>query len=147
MSVHDKLRKISSIFSLKSARSEPSVVNVHLEAPPTLKHNSHHNHHHAVDKGTQMAREVAQQTTPLTDDQSDHVETEAQQPEIDEIPILQPHHHHNHHHHHHHHHRKHHDHNQHQQLEDIQPAMQLIERAQNGKVARNGHTSFGSAEV
>nr|QKN21291.1 glutamate receptor ionotropic kainate 2 [Bactrocera dorsalis] len=149
LSVHDKLRKISSMFSLKSAPSEPSVANVHLDPPPALKHNSQPNHHHAVDKHTQMVREVAQQTTLTSDDGSDRDEVEAQQPEIDEIPIAQPHqhHNHNHHHHHHHHHHKNHDHNHHQQLDDHQPAMQLVERTPNGKVARNGHAGFGSAEV
>ncbi|XP_049313481.1 glutamate receptor ionotropic, kainate 2 [Bactrocera dorsalis] len=144
LSVHDKLRKISSMFSLKSAPSEPSVANVHLDPPPALKHNSQPNHHHAVDKHTQMVREVAQQTTLTSDDGSDRDEVE-----IDEIPIAQPHqhHNHNHHHHHHHHHHKNHDHNHHQQLDDHQPAMQLVERTPNGKVARNGHAGFGSAEV
>uniref|UniRef100_A0A0K8V3R8 Glutamate receptor 1 n=1 Tax=Bactrocera latifrons TaxID=174628 RepID=A0A0K8V3R8_BACLA len=148
LSVHDKLRKISSMFSLKSAPSVPSVANVHLEPPPALKHNSQPNHHHEVDKHTQMVREVAQQTTLTSDDRSDCDEVEAQQPEIDEIPITQTHQHHNHHHHHHHHHHhKHHDHNHHQQLDDQQPVMQLVERTPNGKVARNGHASIGSAEV
>ncbi|XP_053961746.1 glutamate receptor ionotropic, kainate 2 [Anastrepha ludens] len=157
LSVHDKLRKISSMFSLKSARSEPSVNNVHLEAQPALKNNAHHpnNHNHAtIRKSTQMVREVAQQTTPISDEQSDgeeEKEQQQQQEEVEEQPVEQsepqPHHHHHHHHHHRHHNHNHnHNHNQ-QQPDGDQPDMQLIERTQNGKVGRNGYAGFGNAEV
>ncbi|XP_067620605.1 glutamate receptor ionotropic, kainate 2 [Eurosta solidaginis] len=145
LNVQDKLRKISSMFSLKSARSEQSVANIPLEMPPALKpttaQNNSNRKHHSPEKRTQMVREVAQQTTPISDDEKEEEDVE-QQPDLLE-PETNPHRHHHHHHRHRHHKHRRHSHEQ----EDGELDIQFAEPEQNGKAVRNRQALFGSAEI